>query len=111
MASFWPFAPYCFSWAPVNAMHQSPLGSIFSTWLRRHCRLRNHNKVRDPAGPFVLALPLERVPVVSNHLLGVMAGLVPAIHVFLAECPQERRGCPRRRGPRRVTRRGVIARA
>jgi len=24
-----------------------------------------------------------------------MAGLVPAIHVFLAERPQERRGCPR----------------
>jgi len=40
-----------------------------------------------------------------------MAGLVPAIHVLLAEAPQERRGCPRRRGPRRVTRRGVIARA
>jgi hypothetical protein len=39
-----------------------------------------------------------------------MAGLVPAIHAFLAESPQERRGCPRRRGPRRVTRRGVSAR-
>jgi len=24
-----------------------------------------------------------------------MAGLVPAIHVLLAELPQERRGCPR----------------
>jgi len=24
-----------------------------------------------------------------------MAGLVPAIHVLLAEVPQERRGCPR----------------
>jgi len=30
-----------------------------------------------------------------NHLFGVMAGLVPAIHVFLAEGSQERRGCPR----------------
>jgi len=29
------------------------------------------------------------------HLSGVMAGLVPAIHVFLADGPQERRGCPR----------------
>jgi hypothetical protein len=28
---------------------------------------------------------LERVPVVLNHLFGVMAGLVPAIYVFLAE--------------------------
>src|SRR5258708_31080107 len=31
--------------------------------------------------------------------IGVMAGLVPAIYVLLAEVPQERRGCPRRRGP------------
>jgi hypothetical protein len=28
---------------------------------------------------------LQRVPITLNHLLGVMAGLVPAIHVFLAE--------------------------
>jgi len=28
---------------------------------------------------------LERVPVVLNRLFGVMAGLVPAIRVFLAE--------------------------
>ena len=28
--------------------------------------------------------PLERVALVLNHLFGVMAGLVPAIHVFLA---------------------------
>jgi hypothetical protein len=28
---------------------------------------------------------MELVPVASNHLFGVMAGLVPAIHVFLAE--------------------------
>jgi len=46
-----------------------------------------------------------------NHFSRVMAGLVPAIYVLLAEAPQERRGCPRRRGPRRVTRRGVIVRA
>jgi hypothetical protein len=26
---------------------------------------------------------LERVPFVLHHLFGVMAGLVPAIHVFL----------------------------
>jgi len=31
----------------------------------------------------------------SNFFSAVMAGLVPAIHVFLAEGPQERRGCPR----------------
>jgi hypothetical protein len=31
-----------------------------------------------------------------NHLLGVMAGLVLAIYVLLAEAQQERRGCPRR---------------
>jgi hypothetical protein len=30
-----------------------------------------------------------------NHLSGVIAGLVPAIHVLLAEDQQERRGCPR----------------
>ena len=30
-------------------------------------------------------LPLEPVPVMSNHLFGVMAGLVPAIRGFLAE--------------------------
>src|SRR5216684_2711386 len=40
-----------------------------------------------------------------------LSRLVPAIHALLAELPQERRGCPRRRGPRRVTRRGVSARA
>jgi hypothetical protein len=38
---------------------------------------------------------LEHVPVMLNHLSGVMAGLVPAIHAFLAERPQQRRGCPR----------------
>jgi len=27
-----------------------------------------------------------------------MAGLVPAIHVFLLKVCQKRRGCPRRRG-------------
>src|SRR6266849_8399746 len=32
---------------------------------------------------------LERVPITLNHLFGFMA------HVFLAESPQERRGCPR----------------
>jgi hypothetical protein len=43
---------------------------------------------------------------ILNHSLGVMAGqqpvedgrerpYVPAIHVFLAESSQERRGCPR----------------
>src|SRR5258708_37810451 len=31
---------------------------------------------------------------IFSSLLGVMAGLVPAIHVLLAEVPQERRGCP-----------------
>jgi hypothetical protein len=31
----------------------------------------------------------ECVPVKQNHLLGVMAGLVPAIHVFCAEGLQE----------------------
>jgi len=30
-----------------------------------------------------------------NHFSRVMAGLVPAIYVLLAEAPQERRGCPR----------------
>ena len=54
---------------------------------------------------------LEPVPITLKHFSGVMAGLVPAIYVLLAEAPQERRGCPRRWGPRRVTRRGVIARA
>jgi len=43
-----------------------------------------------------------RVPVGSYDLSGVMAGLVPAIHALFAEMPQGRRGCPRRRGPRRV---------
>jgi hypothetical protein len=47
----------------------------------------------------------------SRRLKLAPMGLVPAIHVLLAEAPQERRGCPRRRGPRRATRRGVIARA
>src|SRR5258708_39680612 len=28
---------------------------------------------------------------------------VPAIHALLADAPQERRGCPRRWGPRRVS--------
>src|SRR6266852_7821707 len=31
-------------------------------------------------------------PVMLNHLSGVMAGLVPAIHVSLSGVPQERRG-------------------
>jgi len=38
---------------------------------------------------------LKRVPVILSHLSGVMAGLVPAIHVFLTDSPQERRRCPR----------------
>jgi hypothetical protein len=29
-----------------------------------------------------------------NHFLGVMAGLVPAIHVLLADAQQEKRGWP-----------------
>src|SRR5215468_8814760 len=64
------------------------------------------------------AMPAQRMLAMSEkalvglcHLLGVMAGLVPAICVFLTEGGQIIRGCPRRRGPRRVTRRGVIARA
>jgi hypothetical protein len=32
---------------------------------------------------------LEPFPVMSNYFSGVMAGLVPAIHVLLAEGPQE----------------------
>jgi hypothetical protein len=42
-----------------------------------------------------ISADLERVPVMLNHFSGVMAGLVPAIHAFLAERPQERHGCPR----------------
>ena len=38
---------------------------------------------------------LERIPLIWNHFSGVMAGLVPAIHVLLAESRQERRGCLR----------------
>jgi len=44
---------------------------------------------------------LEGVPVTLSHLCGVVAGLVApgldpgAIYVWLAEVPQERRGCPR----------------
>ena len=38
---------------------------------------------------------LQPFPVILNQLSSVMAGLVPAIHVFLAEGSQERRGCPR----------------
>jgi hypothetical protein len=47
---------------------------------------------------------LEPVPLMLNHFSGVMAGLVAAgldpgaIHVFLAERPQERRGCRDKRG-------------
>jgi hypothetical protein len=37
----------------------------------------------------------ERILVILNQLFVVMAGLVPAIHVFPAEGSQERRGCPR----------------
>src|SRR5262249_43183061 len=37
------------------------------------------------------AAKVERVPVILNQSFGVMAGLVPAIHVFLAEGAQERR--------------------
>src|SRR6266436_6149013 len=45
-------------------------------------------------------LPVAQVPTGSIRVMlspspRVMAGLVPAIHVFLAERPQERRGCPR----------------
>jgi hypothetical protein len=32
---------------------------------------------------------LERVLVILNHLFAVMAGLVPAIHAFLAEGPKK----------------------
>jgi len=68
----------------------------------------------------VLVIELQRVPSTLNRSVGVMAEPAPAIHV----CPlptlprtrgrvgrgqQEKRGCPRRRGPRRVTRRGVSA--
>ena len=31
---------------------------------------------------------LQRLPVILNHSFGVMAGLIPAIHVFLAEGSQ-----------------------
>src|SRR5262249_14312493 len=45
--------------------------------------------------PFATETRLERLPVMLNHFSRVMAGLVPAIYVFLAEAQQERRGCPR----------------
>ena len=37
-----------------------------------------------------VAALLERVPLTSNHLLGVMAGLVPAIYVFSAESAKKK---------------------
>ena len=39
-------------------------------------------------------MPASRLAVMWNYSLGVMAGLVPAIHVFLAESSEERGGCP-----------------
>jgi hypothetical protein len=48
---------------------------------------------------------LERVAVMSNRFSATVAGLVPAIHVCSTQAAQERRGCPRQRVPRRVTRR------
>ncbi len=49
-------------------------------------------QVRPSAGPNI------------RRLSAVMAGLVPAIHVFLAEALQARRGCPAR-GPGMTKRR------
>src|SRR5258708_1815030 len=56
--------------APVNPMRQSPLGSIFSTRLRRHCRLRDRDKVRHSAGPAVLALKRQPGRFTSPRLWG-----------------------------------------
>jgi hypothetical protein len=36
----------------------------------------------------------KQVPTVSNHSSGVMAGLVPAIHVLLAEAMQDKAWMP-----------------
>jgi len=35
----------------------------------------------------LIQCPLERIPVMWNHFSRVMAGLVPAIYVLLAEAP------------------------
>jgi hypothetical protein len=53
---------------------------------------------------------LERIPIMLNHLFGVMAGLVPAIHVFPRKA-RKKDVDARAVTPRRVTRRGVTARA
>src|SRR5260370_32759751 len=58
-------------------------------------RTRNPDWVGRKAGQKTRKRRLERVPVMSNHFSSVMAGPVPAIYVFLAEGPPERRGCPR----------------
>src|SRR5215471_19045897 len=52
------------------------------------------NVIQDDPNP-IWSGTLERIPVMLNHFSRVMAGLVPAIYVLLAEAPQERRGCPR----------------
>jgi hypothetical protein len=39
-------------------------------------------------------IALERIPVILIHFSGVMAGLIPAIHVFLADGPQEKTWMP-----------------
>ena len=54
----------------------------------------NHRADFDQVDLTSLLSSLEGVPAKLNHLLGVMAGLVPAIHVFPAESPQERTWMP-----------------
>ena len=47
-----------------------------------------------PAGLVSRYTSLERVPIMLNRFSGVMAGLVPAIHVLLAKVPQEKTWMP-----------------
>src|SRR6266853_1944954 len=62
---------------------------------RRHAAHRHREGPASGAKGAVFAT-LAPVPIIVNYTSAVMAGLVPAIHVLLAEAPQERRGCPRR---------------
>jgi hypothetical protein len=66
-----------------------PLDTVVQNALAPTWQVSGHRSIgHDRSG-------LERVPATLNHHSGVMAGLVPAIHVLTAEPRQARRGCPR----------------
>ena len=60
---------------PLSATER-PCGALVQHMPMRYFELTGR------AATIVLLHSLEHVPLILNHLFGVMAGLVPAIHVF-----------------------------